>query len=146
VRGDSVRHIHFVIPQAAMAGHALRAAGACVRALALACALSGAPAESGQVYVAPGGSDAGAGTRAEPFATIARALGMVSGHDTVFVLPGTYAESVSIAQDYVTLFSVKRHGAILDGGGGRRPASGRRREVRGDKGHGASKRRLEYVR
>src|ERR1700690_2046825 len=42
-------------------------------------------------YVAPGGSDYAAGTKAAPYATIQNAEYQVQAGDTVIVEPGTYA-------------------------------------------------------
>jgi len=47
-------------------------------------------------YVAPEGSDAAAGSFAEPFGTLGRALDVMAAGDTVWVRGGTYASPASI--------------------------------------------------
>ena len=47
-------------------------------------------------YVAPHGSDAHAGTQAQPWKTIQHAADLLQAGDTAHILPGTYSEKVNI--------------------------------------------------
>ena len=58
-----------------------------------------ARAWGGTYYVAPGGSDAAAGTLAQPFASIARAQQAASSGDTVYIRGGTYTNFTVAATD-----------------------------------------------
>ena len=74
-------------------------------------------------YVAKSGSNHAAGTKADPFRTIGRALDERPGAgDTVIVKAGTYRENVWIANggdrdDYFTLRSEVKGGAVIDASG-----------------------------
>jgi hypothetical protein len=66
-------------------------------AAAALCAAADSDARAGDErgwYVAPDGSDSGAGTRAEPLRTLSKAAGVARAGDTIFVRGGVYAESV----------------------------------------------------
>ncbi|MFW6107405.1 MAG: right-handed parallel beta-helix repeat-containing protein [bacterium] len=69
-----------------------------VACLALALA---APVVAGEVYVSPRGSDTGPGTRAEPFATLGRALDAVrgAGPATIWLAEGEYGLADGLALD-----------------------------------------------
>jgi hypothetical protein len=71
------------------------------------------------VYVAPGGSDAAAGTVTAPFATLQHAADVVvasGGGGTVVVRGGTYAQRVSLRNAAgVTITAADREHAVLDG-------------------------------
>jgi hypothetical protein len=87
---------------------------AAVSALLAACGQGGSPADpaaeakrtqilaestgvalgANDLYVAPEGSDANAGTRTAPLRTIQRAAGLARAGTTVHVAPGTYAETI----------------------------------------------------
>ncbi len=79
------------------------------------------PAAAGTVYyVSPGGSDAGDGSAAAPWKTLARAAATASAGSTVVVRAGTYAETIrpansGTADALITFMSETLHGAILDG-------------------------------
>ena len=64
---------------------------------ATACAAAELPAEGvrRERYVSPNGDDAGAGTRASPWKTLAKACAGVGPGDTVFLSGGTYRETLA---------------------------------------------------
>jgi parallel beta-helix repeat protein len=71
-------------------------------------------------YVAPGGDDQGAGTEADPLATIQRAFDQAAPGDEIIVRPGVYRQSVDIAKSgtaaaYIHIRSETPRQAILDG-------------------------------
>jgi hypothetical protein len=77
--------------------HALRAA-------AVAAAIAGAAAAQATWYVDAGHPGCpGSGTPGDPFCTIAAGIAAASPGDTIEVAPGTYAESVAIDKDDLTL-------------------------------------------
>lgn len=61
-------------------------------------------------FVAPGGSDAGAGTEADPWATIGHAAAVAEAGDTVEVAPGTYVESVDLTRSGSPAAPIVFHG------------------------------------
>jgi hypothetical protein len=61
---------------------------------ALACLLSGAVASAAEFFVSVDGNDAAAGTRAQPWATVNRALAQVAPGDTVTVRGGVYRQQI----------------------------------------------------
>ena len=71
------------------------------------------------VYVARGGSDAAAGTRAAPFATIQHAVDALAAHaggGAVLIRGGSYAQRVQIhGVDDVTVAAAPGEHAVLDG-------------------------------
>jgi hypothetical protein len=57
---------------------------------------SASPTPNGHVfYVAPGGSDSGAGTEGNPFGSIEKALSMMKPGDTLYLHGGEYDEAIS---------------------------------------------------
>jgi parallel beta-helix repeat protein len=72
-------------------------------------------------YVAENGNDAGPGSQAKPWKTIARAGRTVRPGDVVYVQPGHYEGAVlktpGTRQAPITYVSVERHKAIIDTGG-----------------------------
>jgi len=67
-------------------------------ALALYCTLGdAAPAPGAEYYVATTGSDANAGTLAEPFATIQHAADVMEPGDTCYIRGGVYRETVDLS-------------------------------------------------
>ncbi|MFC1413236.1 hypothetical protein ACEZCY_28890 [Streptacidiphilus sp. N1-12] len=93
---------------------------------------SPAPAATGgrTVYVAPGGSDAGAGTRAAPFRTVQRAVAALSGAGraggTVELRGGRYAQRVSLRNvSGITVTAAPGEHAVLDGSSLTVPPGGR---------------------
>ncbi|MEV1115455.1 sigma-70 family RNA polymerase sigma factor [Actinosynnema sp. NPDC049800] len=75
------------------------------------------------LYVAPGGSDAGAGTEAEPFASLGHAVSVVRPGQTIYLRGGTHrpASPVEITtsgtpDQPITLMSAAGEHAVLDGG------------------------------
>ena len=101
----------------------MRVALAC--ALALASVAGPAPAATAvtadpgrTLYVAPGGSDSGAGTAADPWATIQHAVDQGEPGDTILLAPGTYAgariERSGTAGAWITLRSEVPGAAVVD--------------------------------
>lgn len=70
-------------------------------------------------YVSPTGSDAGAGTIADPFRTIGKGADAARRGDTVLVAPGRYAETVTLGSSSsgVTFNKAGNTLPVLDGGG-----------------------------
>src|SRR5262249_52470381 len=72
-------------------------------------------------YVAENGNDGGAGSKAKPWKTIARAGRTVRPGDVVYVQPGHYEGAILKASGTkktpITYISVERHKAIIDKGG-----------------------------
>jgi hypothetical protein len=88
--------------------------------LTLVCLLvtvSSLPAETH--HVAPGGDDGGAGTEAQPWATIRHAADSVIPGDTVLIHPGTYSEAVhmttSATEALPIIFRASAPGVVIDG-------------------------------
>ncbi|HET9010216.1 MAG TPA: right-handed parallel beta-helix repeat-containing protein [Gemmatimonadaceae bacterium] len=81
-----------------------------------------APASGARVwYVAPGGSDAAAGTDAAPLKTINRAAQLAQAGDVVTIRAGTYDEAVSVAHSGtvdkpVVIQAAERGTVVLTGG------------------------------
>lgn len=59
-----------------------------------ACLLGGVGASASEMYVAPGGTDAGGGTQTEPLATIQAAVDRLRPGDTLLIRGGVYRETV----------------------------------------------------
>jgi len=75
-----------------------------------------AAATTPTTYVAPGGSDAAAGTVTAPFATIQHAVDTLGGGGTVVVRGGTYAQRVSLKNATgITITVAAGEHAVLDG-------------------------------
>ncbi len=55
------------------------------------------------VYTTAVGSDANAGTAGAPYRTITKAISMVSAGDTIYIDAGTYAETVNITKNGISL-------------------------------------------
>jgi parallel beta-helix repeat protein len=72
-------------------------------------------------YVAENGKDGGAGSRAKPWKTLARAGRTVRPGDVVYVEPGHYEgaalKTAGTKKAPITYISVQRHKAIIDQGG-----------------------------
>jgi len=74
----------------------------------------GGPPPGNVLFVAPSGSDAAPCTQAAPCRTIGHAVSVAGAGATVVVLPGTYAEQVTIAK---RLKLAGKHGATIDATG-----------------------------
>jgi parallel beta-helix repeat protein len=72
-------------------------------------------------YIAENGNDGGAGSKAKPWKTLARASRTVRPGDVVYVMPGHYEGAVlktaGTRNAPITYISVERHKAIIDRGG-----------------------------
>jgi hypothetical protein len=74
------------------------------------------PVPADAVYVSPSGADAGSGTEAAPFRTLARAVGTARDGSTVVLRQGTYTESVTIPRGKrLTVQAYPREEVWLDG-------------------------------
>ncbi|MBF4620714.1 right-handed parallel beta-helix repeat-containing protein [Clavibacter sp. VKM Ac-2542] len=74
------------------------------------------PAPADGVYVSPSGSDAGAGTKASPYASIQKAVDAAPSGRTIVVRAGTYRETVVMpAGKALTLQSYPGEAVWLDG-------------------------------
>jgi Right handed beta helix region/Protein of unknown function (DUF1565) len=71
----------------------------------------------GLLYVSPDGGDAGTGTRASPFRTIARAAEVARAGDIVRIRPGTYSDAVRVAgegsRDQPIMFEAEVPGTVV---------------------------------
>ena len=78
--------------------------------------LLGVVAHAAEYWVSPGGSDAGAGSLADPFETMQHGVDVAGNGDTVWVSAGTYAQRVEMKSG-VRLRAVEGATVILDGSG-----------------------------
>ena len=74
-------------------------------------------------YVATTGNDANAGTEAQPFRMIQKALNTVQAGGTVYIKNGTYQEALTMktsgtADNYITITNYQNDSAIIDGNNG----------------------------
>ncbi|MGZ3825675.1 MAG: right-handed parallel beta-helix repeat-containing protein, partial [Bdellovibrio sp.] len=76
------------------------------------------PAHAATYYVSPSGSDSSSGTSlSSPLRTIRQALNKAQASgDVVYVMAGTYAESVSVNQSGITLSAYQDQVPVIDGG------------------------------
>lgn len=68
-------------------------------------------------YVSPTGNNNNAGTLAAPWRNVQYGLDLLSTHDTLNLLTGTYAEKVVISVSGITLRNHAGHSPVLDGQG-----------------------------
>src|SRR6185295_4997215 len=54
-------------------------------------------------YLAPTGSDSAAGSLAQPFATLSKALNVVKAGDTIILRGGTYAGNTEVNKSNITI-------------------------------------------
>lgn len=74
-------------------------------------------ASASTYYVSPTGSDSNAGTAiSAPLKTIGAGVSKAKANDTVYVLTGTYTETVSIDQNSIALSAYPNNTPVIDGG------------------------------
>jgi len=94
---------------------------AALGALSLMVSIASAAAAA-SYYVAPGGNDAGPGSEAEPWQTLAHAVGALAPGDTLFLRAGTYAEQLVPTQSGadgqpITIAAYAGEEPVIDGSG-----------------------------
>ncbi|MHC4713466.1 MAG: DNRLRE domain-containing protein [Planctomycetota bacterium] len=79
------------------------------------------PVTASEIYVAPGGSDGGAGTIGDPFATLGHALSVVTAGTTIYLRGGTYYDTEvsptvsGTASDPIVIRAYAAETPVLDG-------------------------------